>query len=76
MRRRVLVLAAPTAAVAAVIQLWFQGFMQSSPRFDPPVYLTAGQWGALVLVPLLVFATGTWLVHRYERQLASGALLA
>jgi hypothetical protein len=40
------------------------------------VYLTAGQWGTLVLVPVLVFGIGSWLVHRYERQLASGALLA
>jgi hypothetical protein len=58
-----------------LVQTGFRGFMDSSPRFWPPVYLTTGRWGALVLVPLLIFATGSWLPHRYEQKLASGALL-
>ncbi len=70
-----LLLAAPVAATALLIQIGFSGFMQSSPSFWPPVYLTAGQWSALVLVPLMVFATGAWLLRRYEHKLASGALL-
>jgi hypothetical protein len=75
-RRRVLVLVGPTAATVLLIEAGFQGFMVSSPRFWPPVYLTIGQWSVLVLMPLVVFAAGTWLLHRYERKLASGALLA
>ena len=75
-RRRVLLLTAPTVATAGLVETGFQGFLQSSPRFWPPVYHTAGQWSALVLVPLLVFGLVTWLLRRYERKLASGALLA
>jgi len=72
-RRRVLLLSAPVAGTVVLVQTAFQGFVSSGPRFT--AYLTIGQWGALVLVPLLVFATGTWLLHRYEQRLASGALL-
>jgi hypothetical protein len=78
-RRRVLLLTAPTAPTAAVVVLvraGFQGFLVSSPRFWPPVSLTLGQWGALLLVPPLVFAAGAALLRRYERKLASGALLS
>lgn len=75
-RRRVVLLAAPVAVTFGLIHVGFEGFMASSPRFNPPVYLAAGQWGALTLTQLLVFAFGAWLLRRYERKLASGALLA
>jgi hypothetical protein len=75
-RRRVLLLTAPTVAVVVLVRAGFQGFLVSSPRFWPPVLLTFGQWGALLLVPPLVLAAGAALLRRYERELASGALLS
>ncbi len=69
-RRRVLLLTAPTVATAVFVQTGLRGYLESSARFRPPVYLTTGQSGALVLAPLLVFAIGTWLLRRYERRLA------
>lgn len=74
-RQRVVLLMAPVAVTFGLIHVGFQGFMASSPRFNPPVYLAAGQWDALTLTPLLVFAFGAWLLRRYERKLTSGALL-
>ena len=74
-RRRVLALAAPAATVALVVALVFNGYLVSTVRFDPPVYLVAPQWIVLVLTPVLVFAVGAWLVGRHERRIASGALL-
>jgi FtsH-binding integral membrane protein len=71
-RRRVLLLSTPVAGAVLLVQTEFQGFIES-PHFT--VYLTFGQWAALVVVPLLVFTTSNWLLHRYERKLASGALL-
>ena len=74
-RRRVLALAAPAAAVAVVVVGFFNGYLQSTPRFDPQVYLVAPQWIVLAATPVLVFAAGAWLVGRHERRIASGALL-
>ena len=74
-RRRVLVLAAPTVATVLLVWVMFGGFLQSSPRFDPPVLLVTPQWLALTLVPVLVFALGAAAVTRHERRLASGVLL-
>jgi hypothetical protein len=75
-RRRVVVLALPAAVTELIVVLTFNGFLQSSPQFYPPVYLVAPQWITLFATPVLVFAAGAWLVARYERQLASGVLLA
>jgi hypothetical protein len=74
-RRRVILLALPAAATELVVALTYNGFVQSSPRFYPPVYLVFPQWIALFAVPVLVFAFGAWLLARYERKLASGSLL-
>jgi hypothetical protein len=74
-RRRVVLLALPTAVTALVVALTFNGFLQASPRFSPPVYLVPPQWITLLATPVLVFIVGVWLVARYERKLASGALL-
>jgi hypothetical protein len=68
-RRRVVVLAAPVAAVAALVEGTFGGFLASSPQFAHPVLLTAPQWAALGLVPVLTLAGGLFLVGRYERML-------
>jgi hypothetical protein len=75
-RRRIVLLAVPAPATALMVMLTFGGFLVSSPRFFPPVYLVAPQWITLVATPLLVFAVGARLVARYERKLASGDLLA
>jgi hypothetical protein len=68
-RRRVVVLAAPVVAVAALVEGTFRGFLASSPQFVHPVLLTAPQWAALGLVPVLALAAGMILVGRYERML-------
>jgi hypothetical protein len=75
LRRRVVLLSLPTASIAALVAVGFGGFLASSPRFTPPVHLVAPQWTALTALPLLTFAMGLWLLTRYERKLASGALL-
>ncbi len=61
-----LVLAAPVAAVAAVVGWTFGGFLTSGPQF---ALLSAPEWAALVLVPVLALAAGLALVGRYERML-------
>jgi cytochrome c-type biogenesis protein CcmH/NrfF len=47
----------------------------STVRFDPPVYLVPPQWIVLAVTPVLTLAAGVWLVARFERKAASGALL-
>jgi hypothetical protein len=68
-RRGVVVLAAPVVAAAALVQGTFGGFLASSPQFTHPVLLTAPQWAALSLVPVLTLAGWLILVGRYERML-------
>lgn len=75
-RRRVLLLALPSVVCALVAAETFRGFLDSSPQFFPPVYLEVPQWIALIVAPVLAFAVGAWMLGRYERKLASGALLA
>jgi hypothetical protein len=75
-RRRVLVLAAPIAAAAALVQALFGGFLESSPRFLHPVLLTTFQWVSLLAVPALALAVGMVWLRRHERmlgQVAAGA---
>jgi len=72
-RRRVVVLALPAAATGLVVLWAFRDLLAPSPPFG---YLIAPQWIVLVAVPVLTFALGARLVARYERKLASGALLA
>lgn len=74
-RRRVLVLAAPAAAVALVVAWTFNGFLVSTARFSPPVLLVTPQWTVLAATPVFTFALGAWMVARFERKVASGALL-
>jgi hypothetical protein len=68
-RLRVLVLAAPAAALIALIALSFTGFAESSVRFTPPVLLVPGQWIVLVLTPVVAFLAGAVIVSRRERRL-------
>jgi hypothetical protein len=68
-RRWVLALLAPTVAVIVLVSTTFQGFVDSSPRFSPPVFLVTGQWLMLTLTPLLTFALAAALVHRRENRL-------
>ena len=55
-RRRVVVLAAPVVTAAVLVQATFGGFLASSWQFTHPVLLTAPQWAALGLVPVLTLA--------------------
>lgn len=68
-RRRVVVLAAPVVTVAALVEGTFGGFLASSAQFAHPILLSAPQWAALGLVPVLTLAVGLILVGRYERML-------
>jgi hypothetical protein len=68
-RRRLLVLLMPAVSVAAMIKLTFNGFMESSVRFNPPVLLEPEQWVALVAVPVTAFLAGLVWLHRRERRL-------
>jgi hypothetical protein len=68
-RRRILVLVAPTAVLIALIGLSFSGFAESSVRFTPPVLLVPAQWAVLVLAPVVAFLAGVLLIGRRERRL-------
>jgi hypothetical protein len=72
-RRRVLILALPAGSAAALTAWWFGGYLAASPRFIPPVLLTAPQWAALAAVPLLSFAAGAAWLARHERMLLAVA---
>jgi hypothetical protein len=68
-RRRVMLMALPAGSAAAIVAWGFGGFLVASPRFTPPVLLTAPQWAVLAAVPLLSFAAGVAWLGRYERML-------
>ncbi len=68
-----LILALPAGSAAALTAWGFGGFLAASPRFTPPVMLTAPQWAALAIVPLLSFAAGAAWLGRHERTLRPGA---
>jgi hypothetical protein len=72
-RRRFVALWVPALVAAAITSWWFGGFLASSPRFVHPVLLTAPQWAALGLLPVLGFAAGLVLVIRHERVLRSSS---
>jgi hypothetical protein len=53
----------------ALVRIGYTGFMASTMRFWPDrVLLTAGQWLALILVPLAVLAIGVIVVRRKDSQ--------
>jgi len=66
-RRRILALTAPVAAIAAVVTYGFAGFMFSSQQFPSPVLLVPAQWVVLVATPVVTFALAVVLLHRWER---------
>ncbi|WP_027345453.1 hypothetical protein [Hamadaea tsunoensis] len=66
-RLRLAAFVAPPVALIVVVHRVYAGFAASSPRFDPPVLLTAGEWAGLVLVPLVTFLLAAAFVHRVER---------
>jgi hypothetical protein len=68
-RRRVLLLSVPALAVVGLVHWTFGGFLAASPRFTQPVLLTAPQWAALAVVPIVSLATGLIWLTRHERML-------
>jgi hypothetical protein len=68
LRRRLLAIAAPAAAMPLLISVGYEGFIQSSMRFHGQLMMTAGQWGGLILVPPLIFLLGLVLVHRGDQR--------
>ena len=66
-RRRLLALAAPVAAVAAVVLYGFAGYVYSSRQFDSPIMLVPLQWAVLTLTPVLTLAVAAAVVARWER---------
>ncbi|MCU7730421.1 hypothetical protein ODJ79_42455 [Actinoplanes sp. KI2] len=66
-RRRVLALAAPVAAIAAMVAYGFAGFMYSSQRFPSPVLLVPVQWAVLLATPPVAFVLAAALLNRWER---------
>lgn len=73
-RRRFLATLAPVATLIWAIGQFFAGYAYSSPQFDPPVLLVAGQWIGLAVIPLLTFATAVLVVNRRERTIELLAL--
>jgi len=67
-RRRMVALLAPVAALVAVIGLGFDGFAASSVRFTPPVLLAPEQWGVLAVTPVLTFLLAAAAVRRADRR--------
>jgi hypothetical protein len=68
-RRRVVISLLPAVVTTALVEWTFGGFIASSQRFVHPVQLTAPQWAALALVPVLGFAAGLIWLARHERML-------
>ncbi|GAA2394327.1 hypothetical protein Cme02nite_08890 [Catellatospora methionotrophica] len=67
-RRRLIAMFVPALVLKLVVPVWFNGFLVSTQRFDPPVLLAAGQWVFLVAFPLVLFLLGALLVERAERH--------
>ncbi|MEU4218508.1 hypothetical protein [Actinoplanes sp. NPDC026623] len=66
-RRRILALTAPVAAIAALVTYGFAGFMYSSQQFPSPILLRPFQWAILLATPVLAFALAAVALNRWER---------
>ncbi|MCZ7437389.1 hypothetical protein O7598_13365 [Micromonospora sp. WMMC241] len=65
-RRRIVVLLAPVAALALVIDGALAGWATSTVHMGHVIPLAGGQWAMLVLVPPVTFLAGVLLVRRRE----------
>ncbi|MFE9689497.1 hypothetical protein [Micromonospora sp. NPDC005806] len=73
-RRRVVVMLAPVAALALVIDTALAGWAVSTLHMGHTIPLVPAQWAMLVLVPLVTFLAGVLLVRRREETLRMVAL--
>ncbi|GAA3769897.1 hypothetical protein GCM10022225_65900 [Plantactinospora mayteni] len=73
-RRRLLVLLAPVAAVLLTVRLGLAGWEYSNQHMGHPVYLAPVQWVLLALVPLVALALGFVGLRRREQTLRLVAL--
>lgn len=73
-RRRVFVLLAPAAVLAATVELTLGGWSYSNGHMGHPVYLVPVQWVLLVAGPMASLALGVLLVRRRELTIRLAAL--
>ncbi|SCG70664.1 hypothetical protein [Micromonospora inositola] len=73
-RRRVVVMLAPVAALALVIDGALAGWAVSTVHMGHAIPLVPAQWAMLVLVPAVTFLAGVLLVRRREETLRMVAL--
>ena len=73
-RRRVVVLLAPVATLALVIDTALAGWAVSTVHMGHTIPLVPAQWAMLVLVPAVTFLAGVLLVRRREETLRMVAL--
>lgn len=73
-RRRVVVMLAPVAALALVIDTALAGWAVSTVHMGHTIPLVPAQWAMLVLVPAVTFLAGVLLVRRREETLRMVAL--
>ncbi|MET8151291.1 hypothetical protein ACIBSW_31740 [Actinoplanes sp. NPDC049668] len=66
-RRRILALTAPVAAIATMVTYGFAGFMYSSQQFPSPILLRPFQWAILLATPVVAFAVAVVALNRWER---------
>ncbi|GAA4712573.1 hypothetical protein [Phytohabitans rumicis] len=72
--RRIALLLAPVAAIAAIVEYTLEGWAYSNMHMGHPIYLVPVQWTLLIAVPLAAFAAGSLLVHRLEHTARLAAL--
>ncbi|MFY1689883.1 hypothetical protein [Plantactinospora sp. WMMB782] len=73
-RRRMMALLAPLAAVLLTVRLGLSGWEYSNQHMGHPVYLQPAQWVLLALVPLATLILGFVAVRRREQTLRLVAL--
>ncbi|MEU7800237.1 hypothetical protein AB0B10_13270 [Micromonospora arborensis] len=73
-RRRVVVMLLPVAALALVIDSALDGWVTSTTNMGHAIPLVPAQWAMLMLVPPVTFLAGTLLVRRREETMRMVAL--
>ncbi|WP_319460165.1 hypothetical protein [Micromonospora sp. RTP1Z1] len=73
-RRRIVVMLAPVATLALVIDTALAGWAVSTMHMGHTIPLVPTQWAMLVLVPAMTFLAGVLLVRRREETLRMVAL--
>ncbi|MEE6261488.1 hypothetical protein [Plantactinospora sonchi] len=73
-RRRLVALLAPVAALLVLVGNTLTGWAYSNGHMGHAIYLAPIQWVTLVGVPVVTFALGVALIHRREQTLRLAAL--